>query len=66
MVEAGIYFEITTKCPQDHRCPLLNVCPIGAISQKQVGLPVIDKKVCIKCGKCVNYCPKGAVIKKKV
>lgn len=43
-------------CPQNHRCPLLRVCPTGAISQSGVGLPVIDEAKCIDCGKCIRYC----------
>lgn len=30
------------RCPQNHRCPLLTVCPVGAITQSGFGLPVID------------------------
>lgn len=43
------------KCPQDHRCPAIAVCPGGAISQQSDhALPEIDD------GKCVRLCPKGA------
>lgn len=48
-------------CPQNHRCPLLRVCPAGAISQQDFGLPVIDEEKCVDCGKCVRFCPMGAV-----
>ncbi|MFR6635328.1 MAG: 4Fe-4S binding protein [Alistipes onderdonkii] len=40
------------RCPQNHRCPLLTVCPVGAITQSGFGLPVIDPEKCIECGKC--------------
>jgi Fe-S-cluster-containing hydrogenase component 2 len=48
-------------CPQNHRCPMLRVCPVGAISQNGVGLPVIDETKCIECGKCTSFCPMKAV-----
>lgn len=50
-------------CPQNHRCPLTFMCPVGAISQNGFGLPVIDENKCIECGKCVRMCPTGAVKK---
>lgn len=51
------------KCPQNHRCPLLSVCPVEAITQQGSGLPVIDTQKCIECGKCVKFCGKQAVYK---
>ncbi len=48
-------------CPQNHKCPAMAICPQGAISQKDNNsLPVIDHALCIMCGKCKNFCPKGA------
>ena len=48
-------------CPQNHHCPITSVCPVGAISQKGHGLPLIDDALCSECGKCVKYCPMSAV-----
>ena len=49
------------KCPQNHRCPSIAVCPRGAISQKDIySLPAVDEALCILCGKCMQFCPKGA------
>lgn len=52
---------IANRCPQNHRCPLLRVCPADAISQNGVGLPLIDESKCTDCGKCVRYCAMGAM-----
>ncbi|MEI6132898.1 MAG: 4Fe-4S binding protein [Bacillota bacterium] len=49
------------SCPQNHRCPAINVCPADAITQEGNGLPVIDQEKCIQCEKCVMYCPMGAI-----
>jgi len=48
-------------CPQNHRCPLINICPTGAITQTGFGLPVIDRSKCIQCGKCVRKCGMAAI-----
>lgn len=48
-------------CPQNHPCPSVKVCPVGALSQKGVNAPVVDMEKCIKCGKCVKFCPKRAL-----
>ena len=48
-------------CPQNHRCPMLRICPVGAISQDGYGLPVIDEEKCLECGKCASFCPMQAV-----
>jgi len=48
-------------CPQNHRCPVLRICPQGAILQDGNGLPVIDKSKCTECGKCAKYCPTRAI-----
>ena len=50
-----------SRCPQNHRCPAIPVCPQQAISQKNIfALPQIDDAKCIVCGKCIRYCPMGA------
>ena len=51
------------RCPQNHRCPCIGVCPVGAFHQKGVDdLPVIDAERCTGCGVCVQFCPQAAVI----
>lgn len=49
------------KCPQNHKCPAILVCPKEAITQKdKSSLPVINQEKCVTCGKCLQLCPKGA------
>ncbi len=48
-------------CPHNHVCPLMKLCPVGAITQNEEGFPVVDTSVCIECGLCVESCPKGAM-----
>ena len=52
---------IKRRCPQNHRCPSIRVCPVGALSQQTVEAPAVDQEKCISCGKCVNYCPMNAL-----
>ena len=51
------------KCPQNHRCPMIGMCPVDAISQEGYSLPVIDHNRCIECGVCIKICPMRAVKK---
>lgn len=55
---------IVENCPQNHKCPAVNVCPVGALSQEGVKAPTIDYTKCISCGKCSDFCPKHALILK--
>lgn len=50
------------RCPQNHPCPSVRVCPVGALSQKGFAAPVVDQEKCIKCGKCVRSCPMRALV----
>lgn len=54
---------IIERCPQDHPCPMIRFCPVDAITQEGFKAPKIDMNKCIKCGKCVQICPMGAVQK---
>lgn len=38
---------IIENCPQNHKCPAVNVCPVGALSQKDFEAPIIDYDKCI-------------------
>lgn len=49
------------RCPQNHSCPSIRVCPVGALSQKGFSAPIVDQDKCIKCGKCVKFCPMRAL-----
>jgi ferredoxin len=49
------------RCPQDHPCPCVQLCPIEAVSQKGYAAPQIDKDRCIECGACIGYCPYQAI-----
>lgn len=51
----------TAHCPQDHICPALAVCPVGALSQDGCSAPVVDTEKCINCKNCVRMCPMGAL-----
>ncbi|WMJ22560.1 4Fe-4S binding protein [Paludicola sp. MB14-C6] len=50
------------RCPQNHTCPSVRICPVGALTQKGYSAPTVDKDKCIKCGKCVSFCPKRALV----
>ena len=52
----------TTRCPQNHPCPAIPVCPVSALSQTGFAAPTVDMDLCIKCGKCVKFCPMNALV----
>ncbi|OHD55624.1 MAG: 4Fe-4S ferredoxin [Spirochaetes bacterium GWF1_51_8] len=43
-------------CPQNHPCPVMRICPEGAISQQGYGAPIIDHEKCTGCRKCSRAC----------
>lgn len=49
------------RCPQNHSCPSVKVCPVDALSQNGFEAPTINLNKCIKCGKCVRFCPMKAL-----
>ena len=55
---------ITDRCPQDHKCPALGICPENALSQKGFNAPAVDEKKCTECGTCIDFCPHQVFQKK--
>jgi ferredoxin len=49
------------RCPQNHPCPAVRVCPTGALTQRGFEAPVVDESLCTGCGKCVRQCFPGAL-----
>ena len=50
-----------SRCPQNHPCPSVRVCPVGALEQTGFEAPQVNKEKCIDCGKCVAFCPMGVL-----
>jgi len=50
------------RCPQNHSCPSVRVCPVNALKQNGYAAPTVDMDTCTKCGKCVRFCPMGALV----
>lgn len=53
---------IKEKCPQNHHCPSVTICPVGALKQSGFDAPFVDIKTCIRCGKCTSFCPRKAIV----
>lgn len=53
---------ITKKCPQNHACPAMYECPVGALKQDGFKAPTVVADLCIDCGKCARMCPRGALV----
>ena len=54
--------QVTNMCQGCLAHPCKEVCPKDAISIVQ-GKSFIDQEKCIKCGKCADECPYGAILK---
>ncbi len=50
-----------SRCPQNHPCPAVRICPSGALTQHGNSAPVVDPEKCTNCGLCVEYCGFGAL-----
>lgn len=57
----NILTVIKDRCPQNHPCPSVRVCPVNALKQEGFKAPEVDQEKCVKCGKCVKFCPRGAL-----
>ena len=55
-------YEVSNMCKGCLAHPCMEVCPKDAISLVQ-GKSVIDQNKCIKCGKCADECPYGAILR---
>lgn len=53
---------ILEKCPQNHKCASVQVCPVGALTQIEFEAPIVHHDKCIRCGKCVDSCGKKALV----
>ena len=50
-----------SRCPQNHACPAVRVCPTGALKQTGKAAPEVLAELCTDCGRCVAFCPMGAL-----
>lgn len=53
---------VHANCPQNHPCPSVKICPVGALNQNGYKAPTVDYDKCTKCGKCVKFCPMRALV----
>lgn len=49
------------NCPQNHKCPAVQICPVDALLQRNFEAPQIDDSKCSRCGKCSTFCSKKAL-----
>ncbi|MBM7562287.1 ATP-binding protein [Fusibacter tunisiensis] len=49
------------RCDRSPFCPVKRVCPVKAVTGSMFQAPTVSEEDCTGCGKCLNYCPMGAV-----
>lgn len=52
---------VPMMCKHCGDAPCIEACPVDAISKRSDGIVLIDEEVCIKCKKCIEACPFGAI-----
>ena len=52
---------VSERCPANHRCPAVMICPVDALEQAGFGVPKVDEDKCLDCGRCTYVCPTGAI-----
>jgi Fe-S-cluster-containing hydrogenase component 2 len=57
---------INEKCPENHFCPSVKICPVEALTQQGFNAPKVDQEKCTHCNKCVHFCPTGAIVDKDI
>ncbi|MCL5947190.1 MAG: 4Fe-4S dicluster domain-containing protein [Chloroflexi bacterium] len=66
VTESGTYqqqikvLNIPKLCNHCDEPPCVEVCPVKATFKRADGLVLVDPRLCIGCGTCVNACPYGA------
>lgn len=57
-------YNFVSTCRQCADAPCMAVCPVDAISRMQgrTKTVVVDRDLCIGCGKCLDACPFGAML----
>ena len=53
---------VVEHCPQNHKCPAVKVCPVGALSQKGFEAPKIDYDKCIGFARKRRWCWRRVLI----
>lgn len=56
------HFKVTNNCKKCLAHPCTSVCPVNAVSIGKDSA-IIDSEKCIKCGRCREACPYGAIIR---
>jgi tetrathionate reductase subunit B len=51
--------RVFRQCLHCERPPCVYSCPTGASHQTQENVVLVDDKICIKCGLCIEACPYG-------
>ncbi len=52
--------SVSIACMHCSDAPCIAVCPVKAIYQREDGIVLVNKEVCIGCGYCFMACPFGA------
>ncbi len=52
---------VAEKCVACDPAPCAAVCPTDAYTQRKGGGVIVKKKLCIRCGECVDACPVDAI-----
>lgn len=57
-------YEVSNQCRKCLSRYCVHACPVGAVKIGEDGHAEIDKKKCIRCGRCKESCPYGSIVHK--
>lgn len=53
--------KTSVRCHQCQDAPCCNICPVGALQQKEDGRISFKPELCIACEMCIKACPYGTI-----
>lgn len=61
LLENPVRVTVTEECDGCEYCQIAFECP-ALVMDQELGRVVVDRRVCVNCGVCLEACPKGCIV----